>query len=160
MCRNREDSRMQANISSLSLAVLVIAACQNLPLSTPDGDTTHVTVGERPTSSALAVNMGDEIRWTNTSMGSVRILFMEPISSHVSCRRNFCGYFTGGLEAILAPNESASLCFGKSGDLHYTITLRSLILHAPVSRSGSLHIGVRRESPSPQSVPTSQPSSP
>ncbi|GKS62782.1 hypothetical protein YTPLAS72_00860 [Nitrospira sp.] len=151
---------MQANISSLSLAVLMIAAYQNLPLSTPDGDITHVAVGERPTSSALAVNMGDEIRWTNTSMGTVRIVFMEPISRQVSCRRHFCGYFTGGLEAILAPNESASLCFGKSGDIHYTITLRSLMSHAPVSRSGSLHVGVRHEAPSPQSVPTSQPSPP
>ncbi|MDR4469771.1 MAG: hypothetical protein MRJ68_15995 [Nitrospira sp.] len=135
---------MQANIISLSLAVLMIAACQNLPLSTPDGDITHVTVGERPTSSALAVNMGDEIRWTNTSMGSVRILFREPIASQVSCRRNFCGYFTGGLETVLEPNESASLCFGKPGDLQYTITIQSFVSLELISRPESIHVGAPR----------------
>ena len=151
---------MQALVSTLSLAVFVMAACQNLPRSTPDGDITTVTIGERSTSSALAVNTGDEIRWTNTSMGPVRIVFKERISSRVSCRRNFGGYFTGGLEAILAPNESASLCFGKSGDLHYTITMRSLTWHDPVSRTGSIHVGVRHEAPSVQPSPTGQPSRP
>lgn len=151
---------MQTIVSTLSLAVLVIAACQNLPLSTPDGDITNVTVGERAISSALAVNMGDEIRWTNTGLGPVRIVFMERMSSQVSCRRNFCGYFTGGLEAFLAPNESASLCFGNPGDLQYTITMQSLVSHEPISRLGSIHIGVRHESPYAPSAPTSQPSRP
>ncbi|NGZ94570.1 MAG: hypothetical protein CV089_00295 [Nitrospira sp. WS110] len=151
---------MQANISSLPLAVLVIAACQNLPLSTPDGDITNVTINERAITSALAVNMGDEIRWTNRGMGPVRIVFMERMSSQVSCRRNFCGYFTGGLEAVLAPNESASLCFGNPGNLQYTITMQSLVSHEPISRLGSIHIGVRHESPSTPPAPTSQPSRP
>ncbi len=151
---------MQTLVRTLTLAVLGMAACQNLPLSTPDGDITTVTIGERPTSSVLAVNTGDEIRWTNTSMGPVRIVFKERITSRVSCRRNFGGYFTGGLEAILAPNESASLCFGKSGDLHYTITIRSLTSHDPVSQTGSIQVGVRHESPSAQPAPTGQPSRP
>lgn len=99
---------MRPSISSMSLVVLAISACQNLPLSTQGGDITDVIIGEGLAISTFEVNVGDEIRWTNTGMGQVRIVFTDRISSQVSCRRGFCGYFAGGLEAFLAPEESAS----------------------------------------------------
>ncbi|NGZ02971.1 MAG: hypothetical protein CV090_07975 [Nitrospira sp. WS238] len=131
------------------LSVLTLSACQNMPMTTHSGDIKDILITDRPASAAFEVHVGDEIRWTNTSMGPVRIVFMERMSSQVSCRRNFCGYFTGGLETVLEPNESASLCFGKPGDLQYTITMQSFVSHEPISRPGSIQVGVPRSYSSP-----------
>lgn len=129
-------------IRSLFLLVLTLSACQNLPTATHEGDIQHVIIGKSVASSALDAKVGDEIRWTNTGVGPVRILFMDRIIDLVSCRRNFCGYFTGGLEAILSPQESASLCFGDPGNVRYTITLPSTLSSEPVSRQGLIQIGL------------------
>jgi len=131
------------------LIALTFSACQNMPTTTHGGDIRDVLITDRPASVAFGVNVGDEIRWTNRGMGPVRIVFMDRMSSQVSCRRNFCGYFTGGMEAILAPNESASLCFSDPGDLQYTITMQSLVSHQLVSRPGSIQVGVPRRYLSP-----------
>lgn len=106
---------------TLFLVLLALSSCQNLPISTRSGDVLDVSISDRLTTSTIEVNVGDEIRWTNSTVEPVHIVFYDRILEHLSCRRNFDGYYTGGAEAILRPNQSASLCFRDPGTIQYAL---------------------------------------
>ena len=78
-----------------------------MPSVTRSGDLQDIFVKDSVSLSELRVNAGDEVRWTNKRMEPIQIVFFEPVRDRISCRNNFGGYFTGGTEATLDPNESA-----------------------------------------------------
>ena len=139
---------MRRALPTTFLVVLALSACQPMPTSTRNGDVRDVLITERPGTVVVEVNVGEEIRWTNQHAEPVRIVFMERISGQITCRRNFCGYFTGGAEAFLKPNQSASLCFGDSGTIPYTVMIQSASSKEQTSREGLVQIEAPPTDPS------------
>lgn len=122
------------------LVLLALSACHPMPTSTRNGDVRDVLISDGTGTIVVEVNVGEEIRWTNKQAGPVRIIFLDRISSQISCRRNFCGYFTGGAEAFLKSNQSASLCFRDSGTVRYTVLIQSDLSKEHTSRQGLVQI--------------------
>lgn len=131
---------VRRDIPTAFLALLALSACQPMPTTTRNGDVRDVLISERPGTVVVEVKVGEEIRWTNVQAEPVRIVFMNRISSQISCRRNFCGYFTGGAEAFLKHNQSASLCFRNSGAVPYTVIVQSALSKERVSRQELVQI--------------------
>lgn len=151
---------MRRHIPTAFFVLLAFSACQPLPTSTRNGDVRDVLISDRPGTVVVEVHVGEEIRWTNKQEGPVRIVFMDRISDQISCRRNFCGYFTGGAEAFLKPNQSASLCFRDSGTVRYSVMMQSALSKEHVSRQGLLQIegpprypALLQESTNPWGIP-------
>lgn len=143
-------------LPTVFLALLACSACQQMPASTRNGDIRDILISDKFSTAVVEINVGEEIRWTNNHVGPVRIVFMDTISERISCRRNFCGYFTGGAEAFLKPNQNASLCFRDAGTIRYFVMMQSVSMKEHVSRQGLIQIespvkdpAVRQETTTP-----------
>ena len=102
---------------------LTLAACQIMPAFSRSGEVKDIAIRDRLSAATVQVNEGDEIRWTNKLMTSVRITFLDYVLDQLSCRSNFEGHFYSGAETLLQPNESASLCFHKPGPIRYVVRM-------------------------------------
>ncbi|UVT20379.1 MAG: hypothetical protein H8K03_00160 [Nitrospira sp.] len=132
---------MKRYIGAAATFVLAIAACQTLPTVTRSGDVKDIYIEDTQSAATYVQGVvGDEIRWTNKRTASVRITFLDRISDQLLCRNNFEGYFTGGVDTTLKPDQSASLCFGDHATIPYIVRIYSASTNAEVSRSGQVQI--------------------
>ncbi|UVT17461.1 MAG: hypothetical protein H8K04_07970 [Nitrospira sp.] len=132
---------MKRYLGAAATFVLAIAACQTLPTMTRSGDVKDIFIEDaQSTATYVHGDVGDEIRWTNKRTASVRITFLNRISDQLLCRNNFDGYFTGGVDTTLKPDQSASLCFGDRATIPYIVRIYSTSTNTEVSRSGQVHI--------------------
>jgi plastocyanin len=119
----------------LGSALLVLAGCQTIggegmPTLTRTGEVKDVIVRDSVEPSALTANPGDEIRWVNKRQGTVRVIFLNPMTENLSCQRNFGGPMGFGTKrneysAKLKPNETASVCFRDQGEVKYVVRAES-----------------------------------
>lgn len=114
---------MMYDRSILVSLCLTLVACQVMPAFSRSGEVRDIAIRDRLSATTIQVNTGDEIRWTNTRMTSVRITFLDYVLDQLSCRSNFEGHFYSGADALLQPNESASLCFHKPGSIRYVVRM-------------------------------------
>ncbi len=131
---------VRRNIPSAFFLLLVLSACHPLPTYTRNGDVRDIVISDNPSTVVVEVRVGEEIRWTNRQAEPVRITVTDRISDQLSCRRNFCGYFTGGAEAFLNPNQSASLCFRDTGTVRYTVVMQSTLPNEHLARQGLIQV--------------------
>ena len=120
------------------IVFFTFSACQGLPHFSPSGAVRGVTIGDRLSSAAIQVKDGDEIRWTNKLMTAARITFLDYVSDQLSCRSNFEGHFYSGADALLQPNESASLCFYKPGPIRYIVRME--IRDREITEAGQVQV--------------------
>lgn len=133
---------MRQSVSTLFIMMLLtLSACQSLPSVTRTGEVKDVMIHEGLSSAELQVNAGDEIRWTNKRMAPARIVFLDPVSDKLSCRNNFGGFLSRSSEAVLQPNQSASVCFRDPGTIRYVVRMESALPTGQVSESGRIQIG-------------------
>src|SRR4051812_21199093 len=85
----------------ISLVALVfLGGCQSTPTVTRSGDIKDIIIGDTLSSTAVAANPGDEVRWVNKRTAPVRIIFLDTISDdQLSCKNNFGG--------LLSPSTTA-----------------------------------------------------
>ncbi len=129
--------------SSLLLSLcLTLVACQIMPTFSRSGEVRDIAIKDRLPAATIQVNTGDEIRWTNTLMTSVRITFLDYVLDQLSCRSNFEGHFYSGAEALLQPNESASLCFHKPGPIRYVVryVVRMELHNREITEAGQVQV--------------------
>lgn len=153
---DKEVILVRRNIPTAFFLLLAVSACHPLPTYTRSGDVKDIVISDTPTTVVVEVRVGEEIRWTNRQSEPVRIIFTDRISDQLLCRRNFCGYFTGGAEAFLNPDQSASLCFRDSGTVRYTVVIQSPRPGEHLARQGVIQVesapnypSVRQESTTP-----------
>lgn len=126
-------------LPSILSMLAMLAACQSLPGFSRSGEVRDVAISDRLSASAIQVNAGDEIRWTNKMMTPVRITFSDYVLDKLSCRSNFGGHFYSGADTDLQPNESASLCFHKPGTIRYVVRVEHR--NGNIVKSGQVQVG-------------------
>ena len=118
---------------------LALAACQSLPAFSRSGEVREIAIHNPLSVTAIQVNAGDEIRWTNKLLTPVRITFLDYVLNKLSCRSNFEGHFYSGADAALRPNESASLCFREPGTIRYIVKMEHR--DGEIAESGQVQVG-------------------
>jgi plastocyanin len=119
----------------LGSALLILAGCQtiggeSLPTLTRTGEVKDVIIRESVEPASVMVNPGDEIRWINKRQGTVRVVFLNPMTENLTCQKNFGGPLGFGTKrneysAKLSSNETASLCFRDPGEVKYVVRAES-----------------------------------
>ena len=134
--------RGMVNIVIIAVMQFIFSVgCQTIPVATQGGRVNEILISDHLTRPIeLSINAGDEILWINKSTASIRILFPARVIDKLVCRRNFSGWFSGGTETTLSPNESASLCFGESIYSTYLIRMTGG-QGGEVNVTGVLHVG-------------------
>ncbi|MDR4480575.1 MAG: hypothetical protein R3B37_12640 [Nitrospira sp.] len=132
-------------MTSLIVAGLIctVAACSSMPKVTRTGELKDIKIAQHVEPTERTAAVGDEVRWINRRTGSVRIVFLDPIESAVSCNNGF-----GGLSnmfksnrASIDENETVSLCLNRPGSYRYTVRMDSSRPGGEINESGVLKIG-------------------
>lgn len=123
----------------LAIPFMNFVSCQQLPLVTQSGYVHEILVGANFSTSVLSVNRDDEVRWTNKQMMPISIVFPPSVHPKLSCRNNFEGFYTGGIETTLKHNESASLCFNSS-TFSYVVRMHSVLQTQTTNIAGSVAV--------------------
>lgn len=123
----------------LTTQFMLIVNCQGLPPGTQSGVVREIFVRADFSPAELHVNTGDEVRWTNKQMTPISIVFPQSVHIALACRKNFGGFYTGGLETTLGPNESASLCFHRSAS-PYAVRMRTALQDETVIMPGAVRV--------------------
>ncbi len=126
---------MKARRMILGSALLMLTGCQtiggeSMPTLTRTGEVKDVIIRETVEPTAVTVNAGDEVRWINKRQGTVKVIFLNPMTENLACQRNFGGMMGFGTKrneysAKLGPNETASVCFRDSGEVKYVVRATS-----------------------------------
>jgi plastocyanin len=134
--RSEAMNLMRIGVVFAWLGGLVMVGCATqppFPDSSLTGRVLEVKMDDPLTPNEITAKQGDEIRWINTTGGSVDISFVEALNGRVSCQRGFVsagwGYLFRGIAsqpeflvvATVRGHESASLCFSTPGTYAYTI---------------------------------------
>ena len=126
---------MHVQHTILGSALLMLAGCQtiggeSMPTLTRTGEVKDVIILDAVEPTSVMVNPGDEIRWINKRQGTVRVVFLNPMTENLTCQRNFGGPLGFGTKrneysAKLSSNETASLCFRDPGEVKYVVRAES-----------------------------------
>jgi plastocyanin len=135
----------------LGYALLLLAGCQtiggeSMPTLTRTGEVRDVIIREGVEPVSLTVNPGDEIRWINKRQGTVRVVFLNPMTENLTCQRNFGGPMGFGTKrneysAKLSSNETASLCFRDPAEVKYVVRAESNDPIGEKNLAGAISIG-------------------
>lgn len=129
----------------LLLMSAMLSACQSLPVFSRSGEVKDIVIRDRLSATAIQIDAGDEIRWTNKTMTPVRITFLDYVLDKLSCRSNFGGHFYSGADTDLQPNESSSLCFYKPGTIRYIVHME--LRNGNIAESGQVQVRTLSERP-------------
>jgi plastocyanin len=107
----------------LVMAMALSAGCAHM-LSMGAGRTVRtVEISSHVTPHVMYASPGEEVRWTNTRENAVRIGFLDLrlIENH-QCQKGIVDLFGQVNDLVtIAPGESISLCFARTGDLRYNV---------------------------------------
>jgi plastocyanin len=129
------------------VSTLIIEGCgshQHFPESSLTGAVFEVKIGESISPPLVTAKRGDEVRWTNTSDGSVDVSVVQTQEGQLNCQKGFAstnlGYLFGTSDyenivlATVPPKGSASLCFALPGTYGYTVRR-----HSPTGPASNLN---------------------
>lgn len=115
------------SIAIVALQLLYMVGCQSMPSFSPSGNIREISVGANLSLAESSLRAGDKIRWIDKRMTPISIVVPHSVHATLSCRNNFGGFYTGGLETTLRPNESASLCFHTPVLFPYVVRMQSAL---------------------------------
>jgi plastocyanin len=139
-----------------SAFLMMLTACQTMgiggdgmPTVTRTGMVKDIVIREDVSPATLTANPGDEIRWINKRQGAARVVFLDPVTEMLSCKRNFGGLLgenKNQYTASLSANDSASLCFKNSSQVRYVVRADSSMPSGEVNFPGTITIGGNEQS--------------
>jgi plastocyanin len=139
----------------LGSALLMLAGCQtiggeSMPTLTRTGEVKDVIIREGVEPASVMANPGDEIRWINKRQGTVRVVFLNPMTENLTCQRNFGGPMGFGTKrneysAKLSSNETASLCFRDPAEVKYVVRADSNDPIGEKNLAGAISIGSQEQ---------------
>ena len=82
-----------------------------------------VEISQQVNPRVMYASLGEEVRWTNARRNAVRVGFLNKrlLEDH-RCQKGVVDLF-GEVDDLvtIAPGESISLCFARTGDLQYNV---------------------------------------
>ena len=147
----------------LASGLLMLTGCQtiggeSMPTLTRTGEVKDVVIRDVVEPTSLTVNPGDEVRWINKRQGTVRVIFLNPMTENLACQRHFGGLMGFGTKrneysAKLGPNKTASVCFRESGEVKYVVRAESSDSSGEHNTAGTISIGPVYETRRPATSP-------
>lgn len=138
------------SVKSLIAGAVVLATavgCASIRGTDSIADTTRtgtihtVNFEERMTPTYLRVQRGDEVRWVNQRSTPVTVEFLGDALDDVTCQAGFSSFLRRQQETTtIKPNESASLCFGRTGTVTYNARMQSPVAGGQTIESGTIYI--------------------
>jgi plastocyanin len=135
----------------LASGLLMLTGCQtiggeSMPTLTRTGEVKDVVIRDLVEPTSLTVNPGDEVRWINKRQGTVRVIFLNPMTENLACQRHFGGMMGFGTKrneysAKLGPNKTASVCFREPGEVKYVVRAESSDSSGEHNTAGTISIG-------------------
>lgn len=107
----------------LVMAMALSAGCGLTPSMEAGRTVRTVAISNNVHPQVLYASPGDEVRWTNTRDNAVRVGFLDVrlIENH-QCQKGIVDLFGQVKDLVtIAPGESISLCFARTGDLRYNV---------------------------------------
>jgi plastocyanin len=106
----------------LVLTVALSAACGHTP-SEAVRTVRTVEISDQVNPHVMYASPGDEVRWTNARENAVRVGFLDlRLMEDPRCQKGIVGLFGQVNDLVtIAPGESISLCFARTGDLRYNV---------------------------------------
>lgn len=146
MHKQKNTYRYRLTVPSLVLGLIGVSACAvSTPPTTRTGEVHDVKIEEGLAPAILTVGVGDEVRWVNHRSRPVRIDFLGEALDEVSCQRGFTNWIGMQKEsAIVAVNESASLCFAKAAVIDYNVRMDSALPGGKQIVRGEIRVGNSR----------------
>jgi len=106
-----------------AMAIALSAACGPMPSSNAGRTVRTVEISHQVNPRVMYASPGEEVRWTNARSNTVRIGFLSKrlLEDH-RCQKGIVDLF-GQVDDLvtIAPGESISLCFARTGDLRYNV---------------------------------------
>ena len=104
-----------------AVALLLSVGCGSVSLA--DHGKHSVKIGPQINPIQLNAGRGDEVRWTNQRTEPVAVIFPTTEAIPVSCLAGFTRVDRTRLSAVIAPDSSASICFGEMGKYEYFVRM-------------------------------------
>ena len=108
----------------VSLAILV-GACSivsPLPTNTRTGKVYDILIKEEGLQPVdLVLGIGDEVRFRNERIKPSYVFFFRDFVDELSCEKGFKMFWGNEEGAKVAPRESASLCFNRTGTVGFRV---------------------------------------
>lgn len=127
------NAHMKASISGFIVPFLILAlvgliGCRSVPQTTSTGTVHDIAIEQGLSPANPTVTIGDKVRWVNQKQSSVRIELVADVRGTLSCERGFSKLF-GTMEnsTTLTMNQTASLCFTKTGVVTYYVQMASVL---------------------------------
>ena len=106
-----------------AMAIALSAACGHMPSSNAGRTVRTVEISHQVNPRVMYASPGEEVRWTNARSNTVRIGFLSKrlLEDH-RCQKGIVDLFGQVNDLVtIAPGESISLCFARTGDLRYNV---------------------------------------
>ena len=119
----RNASRAFSNMFLGLASIMIVTGCSSVPPSTRTGDVRDVNIEAGVAPDRIRAKAGDEIRWINHRKGNVTLTLQDTKQDRLSCNNGFTKEGT----AVIGPNQTASVCFNKAGEVKYNVRMESLL---------------------------------
>lgn len=133
---NRNACRALSNISLSLMTIMVMTACSSLPPKTQTGEVRDVHIEAAVAPETIHAKAGDEIRWINHRKGNVTLTLQDTKQERIACNT---GFTKDGI-AVIGPNQTASICFNKAGEVKYNVRMDSLLPGGEEPAKGQIRV--------------------
>jgi plastocyanin len=113
-----------------------MTACSGVPPNTQTGDVRDVHIEAAVAPETIHAKAGDEIRWINHRKGTVTLTLQDTKQERIACNTGFTKEGT----AVIGPNQSASICFNKAGEVKYNVRMESLLPGGEEPAKGQIQV--------------------
>ena len=107
----------------VAMIIAVSAACGPTPSNGTGRTVRTVEISHQVNPHVMYASPGEEVRWTNARSNAVRVGFLNKrlLEDH-RCQNGIVDLFGQVNDLVtIAPGESISLCFARTGDLRYNV---------------------------------------
>jgi plastocyanin len=140
MNRQQEDKRNVSRYFSkmfLSLvSIMMMTGCSSVPATTQTGEVRDVQIEAGVAPETIRAKAGDEIRWINHRKGNVTLTLQDTRQERIACNKGFTKEGT----AVIGPNQTASICFNKAGEVKYNVRMESMLPGGEEPTKGQIQV--------------------
>ena len=118
------------------VAIMMTTGCTTLPQTTQTGEVRDINIESTVSPEKVIVRAGDEVRWINHRKGNVTLILQDTKLERISCNKGFSNEGT----TVIGPNQTASICFNKAGEVKYNVRMESMLPGGEEPAKGQIEV--------------------